>query len=76
MLNSILLQGITVVSGAANQVVDTAKNLAVQASQLPVPATTEPAKQASLSLLDLIVKGGLIMIPMGLLSIITLYFFF
>ncbi len=76
MLNSVLIQGITVVSGAANQVLDTAKNIAVQASQLPVAAAAEAPKQASLSLLELVMKGGIIMIPMGLLSIITLYFFF
>ncbi len=76
MLNSILLQGITVVSGAANQVVDTAKNVAAQAAQLPAAATLITPKQDTLSLLDLIMKGGLIMIPMGLLSLLTLYFFF
>lgn len=41
---------------------------------MPVQATPPP--QASLSLLDLIMKGGFIMIPMGILSILTLYFFF
>lgn len=69
MLNSVLLQ---IVSGAT-QVVDTAKSVAVQATQMPLP--TSP-KEASLSLFDLILKGGLIMIPMGILSILTLYFFF
>lgn len=72
MLNSVLLQ---IVSGAAT-IADTAKNIAVQATQVPVSATAEPTKQASLSLLELVMKGGIIMIPMGLLSVITLYFFF
>ncbi len=36
-------------------------------------ATTAAANQQSLSLLDLIMKGGWIMIPIGLLSIITVY---
>lgn len=62
-----------VVSGAT-QVTDTAHQLATQASAMPVQATPPP--QASLSLLDLIMKGGFIMIPMGILSILTLYFFF
>ena len=53
----------------ANQITDTANALS---GQMPV----EPSKQASLSLLDLIMKGGLIMIPMGILSCITIYFFF
>ncbi len=76
MLNSVLLQGITVVSNAATQVVDTAKNVAVQATQVPLAGTIVTPKQDSLSLLDLIMKGGLIMIPMALLSILTIYFFF
>ncbi|MFN8286578.1 MAG: MotA/TolQ/ExbB proton channel family protein [Chitinophagales bacterium] len=36
-------------------------------------ATTAAANQQSLSLLDLIMKGGWIMIPIGLLSVITVY---
>ncbi|MCX6296404.1 MAG: MotA/TolQ/ExbB proton channel family protein [Bacteroidetes bacterium] len=76
MLNSVLLQGITVVSNAATQVVDTAKSVAVQAAQAPLAAAVVAPKQDSLSLLDLIMKGGLIMIPMALLSILTIYFFF
>lgn len=76
MLNSVLLQIVSGATTAATQVVDTAKNVAVQAAQLPLPTTAEAPKQASLSLLDLIMKGGLIMIPMGILSILTLYFFF
>jgi len=67
MLNSVLLQ---VVTGAA-QVADTARTVAA----MPLPTPAAPV-QASLSLLDLIVKGGFIMIPMGILSIITIYFFF
>lgn len=69
MLNSVLLQ--MVVNGAA-QVADTARTAA---AAMPLPTPPAPA-QASLSLLDLIVKGGYIMIPMGILSIITIYFFF
>lgn len=72
MLNSVLIQ---IVSGAAT-VVDTAKNIAVQATQVSDASTIITPKQDTLSLLDLVMKGGIIMIPMGLLSILTLYFFF
>lgn len=72
MLNSVLIQ---IVSGAAT-VADTAKNIAVQATQVPAASTVITPKQDTLSLLDLIMKGGIIMIPMGLLSLLTLYFFF
>ncbi|CAN5485637.1 MotA/TolQ/ExbB proton channel family protein [soil metagenome] len=74
MLNSVLLQIVTGASNAATQVLDTAKSVAVQATQMPLPV--EAPKEASLSMLDLILKGGIIMIPMGILSILTLYFFF
>lgn len=50
------------VNTAASQVVNT-------------PAVT-PVKQESLSLMDLLVKGGPIMIPIGLLSILALFIFF
>lgn len=76
MLNSVLLQIVTGAAEVATQVVDTAKNVASQVSQLPLPAAVVPPKQDSLSLLDLVMKGGIIMIPMGLLSILTIYFFF
>jgi len=69
MFQSILLQTVTNTVVATNQVVDTAKN-AVSG----IPAAALP-KQDSLSLMDLIVKGGPIMIPMGILSILTIYFF-
>lgn len=67
MFNSILLQGI-VTSGAA--VMDTANNVAAQ-----VPLQNLPPKEASLSLLELIMKGGWIMVPIGILSVLTVYFF-
>ncbi len=70
MLQSIFLQIATTGGAVAGQVVDTASAMA----QMPLAA--DAPKQASLSLLDLIMKGGLIMIPMGLLSCITIYFFF
>ncbi len=66
MLNSVLLQIVS--SGAA--VVDTAHAVA---GQIPL---AETPKQDSLSLLDLIIKGGFIMIPLGILSVLTIYFFF
>lgn len=73
MFNSVLLQIVNSGAAATAQIADTAQNAALQAAQMPMP---EAPKQASLSLLDLIMKGGLIMIPMGILSLITVYFFF
>lgn len=73
MFNSILLQIVSSTVAATNQVMDTAQNAAAQLAQMPLPV--QP-KQDTLSLLDLIMKGGIIMIPMGILSILTLYFFF
>src|ERR1035437_4140024 len=69
MFNSVLLIANT---GAAtvNQVKDTIGIIAAQ-GVLPVAP-----KQDSLSLLDLILKGGFIMVPLGILSILTIYFFF
>ncbi|MDO9185725.1 MAG: MotA/TolQ/ExbB proton channel family protein [Bacteroidia bacterium] len=71
MFNSVLLQIVSNGAAAATQVVDTAMNAATQ-----MPLGTELPKQDSLSLLDLILKGGFIMIPLGILSILTIYFFF
>jgi biopolymer transport protein ExbB len=76
MLNSVLLQIVSGAAGAVTQVADTAKNAAMQVTQAALPPALIPAKVESLSLLDLIMKGGVIMIPMGILSILTLYFFF
>ena len=73
MLNSVLLQMVVNGANTAAQMVDSAKNVMAQAVQAPV---AEAPKQASLSLLELIVKGGYIMIPIGILSILTIYFFF
>jgi biopolymer transport protein ExbB len=73
MFNSVLLQIVTNGAAAATQIADTVKNAATQVAQLPMP--TQP-KQDSLSLMELIMKGGYIMIPMGILSVITIYFFF
>ncbi len=72
MFNSVLLQIVTNGAATVAQVVDTAKNVV---AQMPLPAAIQP-KEDSLSLLDLIMKGGYIMIPIGLLSILTIYFFF
>ena len=71
MFHSIVLQIVNTATVAATQVIDSATALASQTA-LPVTAP----KQDTLSLLDLIMKGGIIMIPMGILSILTLYFFF
>ncbi len=71
MLNTVLLQIVSKGAVAATQVIDTSKNAAGSMS-LPIPQPT----QASFSLLDLILKGGFMMVPLGLLSILTVYFFF
>lgn len=67
---SVLLQAVNTGINVTNQVADTANTVAGQ-----LAVTGEP-KQDSLSLLELIIKGGIIMIPLGLLSILTIYFFF
>lgn len=71
MFHSLLLQIVTGGAGVAAQAADTAKHLASV-----IPAQTVVPKQDSLSLLDLIMKGGYIMYPMGILSVLTIYFFF
>jgi biopolymer transport protein ExbB len=70
MLANILLQ---IVSPGATSVttIDTAKILAAAQSALPAAP-----KQDTLSLIDLLIKGGYIMIPMAILSVLTIYFFF
>ena len=75
MFYSVLLQIVSGAAGAVTQVADTAQHVAVQAAQMPLPAPVVP-KEESLSLLELIMKGGMIMIPIGILSILTIYFFF
>ncbi len=64
MFNSILLQIVNTTSA----VVDTVNRVAAMPVVIP--------KQDALSVLDLILKGGMIMIPMALLSLLTIYFFF
>jgi len=67
MINSILLQ-ITTTAGAVTDTISRGlTNLPVQES---LPASSE-----SLSLLDLALKGGPIMIPIGVLSILAIYIF-
>lgn len=68
MLYSILLQ-IPGGTATATQAIDSAAQIA----QAPLVITP---KQDTLSLLELIIKGGYIMIPMGILSILTVFYFF
>lgn len=68
MLNSILAQIVTNGATTATQVVDTAKSVALTTPVVP--------KEDTISLLDLIIKGGYIMIPIGLLSILAIFYFF
>ena|ERR1051326_32214 len=73
MLNFILLQiqGVTGVTGATGSVMDTTKKLVTSPPVLP-----EVPKEQSLSLFELLMKGGWVMIPIALLLLIALYVFF
>jgi biopolymer transport protein ExbB len=73
MFNSVLLQIVNGATTTAAQVIDTAQTIAAPVTQMAVP---EAPKQAELSLFDLIMKGGFVMIPIGILSLLTIYFFF
>jgi biopolymer transport protein ExbB len=68
MLNFILAQIVTNGATTATQAVDSAQNAVLAAPVAP--------KQDTLSLLDLIMKGGYIMIPIGILSILAIFYFF
>ena len=76
MTNSILLQ-IVNASGDAltdtTQAIDTA--LASAGTALEEAGTAIAPAVDELSLLDLILTGGIVMIPMGILSIMTIYYF-
>lgn len=74
MFNSVLLQVVVNGANTATQVLDTAKNVAAQVAQTTLPV--DQPKHASLSMLDLIMKGGYIMIPIGVLSLLTVFYFF
>ncbi len=65
MLSSILLQ-ITTTAGAAQDTISQVANT------VSATAATTP-KEDSLSLLTLIMKGGYIMIPIGILSVLSIY---
>jgi biopolymer transport protein ExbB len=64
-----LLQVLTTVADTVNQAVNSASPVV----NTPV---TVPAKQESLTFLDLLVKGGPIMIPIAILSVLALFVFF
>lgn len=73
MLLSLILQitqAGTAVTDTANVVVDTVKNAANIAAPI-----VNAHKEDTLSLLQLIMKGGYIMIPIGILSVIAIYIF-
>lgn len=67
MLNSILLQIVT------SPVGDSASN-AVNAVTNSMPAMAQPV-ETSLSLYELLMKGGWVMIPIGIMFLMTIYFF-
>jgi biopolymer transport protein ExbB len=68
MLNFLLLQS---PANAAITVADTAKKGINAISGMATPA---PKAEASLSLLEMVMKGGYIMIPLCILSILAIYF--
>lgn len=71
MLNSVILQITTVAGSAADS--SSMMSSAVQPAGIIQPSTPP---EDSLQLFELLVKGGPIMIPIALLSVLTLYFFF
>ncbi|MBL7888939.1 MAG: MotA/TolQ/ExbB proton channel family protein [Bacteroidia bacterium] len=75
MLNSVLIQMVVSGTNTATQVVDSA---ATVAAQVPATAVTlpPPAQEATLSVFDLVMKGGFIMIPMAILLLLTIFYFF
>ena len=74
MLNSILLQ-ITSSAAAAdtNKVTDSLQQATAMMAQAAAPAAPT---EDSIQLLELLIKGGPIMLPIAFLSVLTLYFFF
>ena len=64
MQTALLLQ---IVGAGINSAADTLANSTIMAAEQPA--------QDTLSLIELIMKGGIVMIPMGFLSLITVYFF-
>jgi len=69
ILNQIVQAG-TVAKDTSHLVADTAKRAA---AQLPDIASAAAPKESTISLLELIVKGGYLMIPIGILSLIAVY---
>jgi biopolymer transport protein ExbB len=65
-----LLTVVTTVADTLNRAVDTA------ASAVNTPVTAPPVKQESLTFLELLAKGGPIMIPIAILSVLALFVFF
>lgn len=67
MLSSILLQ---IVNSPADSV-----STAVNAVASALPVITQP-KESSLTLFDLLMKGGWVMVPIGVLLLLAIYIFF
>ena len=67
MLNSILLQIVTAPTDSASAAVNAVANI------MP---TAAPPTQDSLTLFDLLMKGGPMMIPIGILLLMAIYIFF
>ncbi len=74
MLNTILLEITS--PGAVSNTVAAAMDTVAQAVQAPQSLVPPAPTEDSFHLIELIMKGGPIMIPIGLLSVLTIYFFF
>lgn len=72
MLTGLLLQMPSATVTTTDSIVDTINRAAQQVVNVPV---IPPPSSESLTLLDLVMKGGPIMIPIALLSIIAVYVF-
>ena len=72
--NLILAQAGTTLDSAAGQVADTLTTAAAQAAPAAVPAAEPIVKE--LSVWDLTMAGGWLMIPLALLALVSIYIFF
>ncbi len=68
MLHHILLQ--------VNTAVETVADTVAAVAAAPAAAVVTPKVEESLSMLDMALKGGPILIPIGILSVVTIYIFF
>ena len=73
MIGSIIMQ---INPTGATGVIDTAKHVANVVAANTTTVVTTPPKEATLSLFDLLMRGGWVMVPIAMLLLIALYVFF